>query len=182
MVTAPVNPPLASDRFSGTPPLTVERCSQEDRSLLLAWAHAHGLDSASALDVSQEVFVRLLAAPPTFPSRGAQIAWLRRVTSNLCIDILRSKCHSPLGTHLGAPAAPGSISEEEQRALRGAVGDLTEMQRLVLFAKAVEQATFASIAHDLEISVPTAKTHYRRAIESLRLHLRSASDQPEQQT
>lgn len=48
---------------------------------------------------------------------------------------------------------------------------LTEMQRLVLVAKAVEELTFAALADDLGISIPTAKTHYRRAIDAVRLRL-----------
>ncbi len=51
------------------------------------------------------------------------------------------------------------------------------MQRLVVIAKTVESLTFARIAADLEVSIPTAKTHYRRAIDTLRARLAGTPNQ-----
>jgi RNA polymerase sigma factor (sigma-70 family) len=78
--------------------------------------------------------------------------------------------------------APGSRLDQET--LRGdvatALDQLTEMQRGVLVAKVYDEMTFSQIADELGIGVPTAKTHYLRAIRATRDRLRprwSAEDE-----
>lgn len=146
---------------------------------MLAWARAHGLRPEACDDVAQEAFVRLLAANTQFPCRAAQVAWLRRVTSNLCVDTLRQARPLVLIDDRPSPALEAGISHEERRALADAIRQLPEMQRLVLVAKAVEEVTFALLAADLEISIPSAKTHYRRAVEALRQRLHSIAPSSE---
>lgn len=134
------------------------------RALVYRWACAHGLRHDAALDVTQETFARLLASPPRCPTEASQVAWLRRTASNLSIDTRRLSRPRPLAAepvHHDSPhAEPGRLAP--------AMRALTEPQRLVLLAKAVEGLTFAQIAAALEISIPTAKTHYARALRTLR--------------
>ncbi len=174
---APATPVIPAP---GTSPgaLSAERSALADRPLVLAWSRAHGLRPDSCADIAQEVFLRLVATRPSFPSRAAQVAWLRRVTSNLCVDALRVRKPLMLVDDRPGPASPDAITPDEQRALADAVRELTEMQRLVLIGKAVEEATFATLAADLDISIPTAKTHYRRAIDALRLRMHATPQEP----
>lgn len=161
-------------------PLPAAHSAERDRPLVLAWARAHGIQGDRCDDVAQEVFLRLIKSSAAFPCRAAQVAWLRRVTSNLCVDLLRQTQPLNASFERSAPGSSASITPEERRVLTTAIQSLTEMQRLVLVAKAVEEVTFASLADDLGISIPTAKTHYRRAIEALRVRLHEA-DPLEQQ-
>lgn len=134
------------------------------RALVYRWACAHGLRHDAALDVTQETFARLLAAAPRCPTEASQVAWLRRTASNLSIDTRRLSRTRPLAAepshHEPPQAEPGRLA----LAMRA----LTEPQRLVLVAKAVEGLTFAQVAAALEVSTPTAKTHYARALRTLR--------------
>lgn len=134
------------------------------RALVYRWACAHGLRHDGALDVTQETFARMLASSPRCPTEASQVAWLRRTASNLSIDTRRvsrprSLAVEPL--HRDAPyAEPGQLALSMRA--------LTEPQRLVLLAKAVEGLTFSQAAAALEIGIPTAKTHYARALRTLR--------------
>lgn len=134
------------------------------RALVYRWACAHGLRHDAALDVTQETFARMLAASPRCPTEASQVAWLRRTASNLSIDsrrLARPRPPAPEPLHRDAPPAePGRLAL--------AIRALTEPQRLVLLSKAVEGLTFAQAAASLEISTPTAKTHYARALRTLR--------------
>lgn len=134
------------------------------RALVYRWACAHGLRHDAALDVTQEAFARLLASAPRCPTEASQVAWLRRTSSNLSIDSRRLPRPCPLAQeplhHEPPHAEPGRLAP--------AMRALTEAQRLVLLAKAVEGLTFAQVAAALEISIPTAKTHYARALRTLR--------------
>ena len=138
-----------------------------------------------ALDVVQDVFLRWNAqcsgALPRQP-RG----WLRRVTLNRVIDVQRMR-KPAIDVEDGIEivtedSTPGSRLDQET--LRGdvatALDQLTEMQRGVLVAKVYDEMTFSQIADELGIGVPTAKTHYLRAIRATRDRLRprwSAEDE-----
>jgi len=49
-----------------------------------------------------------------------------------------------------------------------ALSELTDMQRDVLLAKVLEEAAFREIAAQLDIAIPTVKTHYLRALRQMR--------------
>jgi len=52
--------------------------------------------------------------------------------------------------------------------IAGALAVLTDAQRSVLIAKVYDGQTFAQIAADLGVAVPTVKTHYLRAVRAVR--------------
>ncbi len=128
-----------------------------------------------AQDAAQDVFLRWLAqsrrALPDHP-RG----WLRQVTVNRAIDLRRSR-------RLAEPAAEAparwttasGYDAAERQELRGdiaaALAELTEAQRGVLIAKVYDELTFAQIAAELDVAVPTVKTHYVRALAAVRNRL-----------
>lgn len=126
-----------------------------------------------ALDVVQDVFLRWNAqcsrALPRQP-RG----WLRRVTINRVVDV-RRKLKPDVNVEGGMEivtedSAPGSRLDQEtlREDVAAALDQLTEMQRGVLVAKVYDEMTFSQIADELGIGVPTAKTHYLRAIRATR--------------
>jgi len=143
------------------------------RALVYRWALAHGLRHDAALDVVQETFSRMLLARPQCPCEAAQVAWLRRTASNLAVDFRRSARSRERTLHdpeVGHSSAAPSIDEHRAR-LAAAMASLSELQRLVVLAKTVEGATFKQIGEDLDIAVPTAKTHFARALAALRLSM-----------
>jgi RNA polymerase sigma factor (sigma-70 family) len=62
--------------------------------------------------------------------------------------------------------------EAERREIASAVAaaldGITESQREVLVAKIYDGCTFAEIAEQLNLAVPTVKTHYLRALKAVR--------------
>lgn len=138
------------------------------RARVYRWAGAHGLNHDGCLDVVQETFARLLRSAPAFVNEAAQLAWLRRVAVNLAVDSARAR-RGHAGLRLvHHPDSGPALGEEARAALREAMTGLSEMQRLVLVMKTVDAASFAEIARELEIGIPTAKTHYLRALEAIR--------------
>lgn len=130
-----------------------------------------------ALDVVQDVFLRWNAqCARTLPRQPR--GWLRRVTLNRVIDVQRQRKPTVAVEHgievATEDSTPGSRLDQET--LRGdvaaALDHLTEMQRGVLVAKVYDEMTFSQIADELGIGVPTAKTHYLRAIRATRDRLR----------
>lgn len=118
----------------------------------------------------QEAFARMIASRPLCPGEGSQLAWLRRTASNLSIDTHRSpRSHvRRLPEGIVRAPVPDAMEDTHRARLRAAVASLSELQRLVLLAKVIDGMTFVQIAADLGVAPATAKTHYARAISSLR--------------
>ncbi|MCH7526987.1 MAG: RNA polymerase sigma factor [Planctomycetes bacterium] len=147
-----------------------------------AWAYRILGRHHDALDVVQDVFVKWVRQyrdrPPEQP-RG----WLRRVTVNRAVDVHRRRRLAPQSVGETGEAMSAEITEEtlgagiDRATLRDdiatALAGLTELQRGVLVAKVYDELTFAQVATELGLAVPTIKTHYLRAVRAVRDQLRS---------
>ncbi|MFH1998485.1 MAG: RNA polymerase sigma factor [Planctomycetota bacterium] len=137
-----------------------------------AWAFRVLGSHHDALDMVQDVFLRwLLQARKSLPEHPR--AWLRRTTVNRAIDAVRFRkrgFETALLSDVPAPDPEKGAAEvrEISEHVASALGRLTEMQRSVLIAKEYDGRTFAKIAQEMKIAVPTAKTHYLRALRSMR--------------
>lgn len=144
---------------------------------IYAWAYRLLGRHHDALDVMQDVFIKWITqCKQDEPQRPA--GWLRRVTLNRAVDVARKR-REPVDIERVKQNLPGSDAELDGGDLEilrsdvtGALRRLPEMQRTVLVAKVYDEMTFAEIAEELDISVSTAKTHYVRAVGSLRDRLR----------
>ena len=142
------------------------------RNEVYTWAYRLLGRHHDALDVAQDVFLRWVNQCASSPPRNPR-AWLRRVTIHRAIDFRRSNAsrriremRSPAST---VHADESTVARDELRSdLADAVAALSEMQQSVLFAKVYDGLTFARIAAELEIALPTVKTHYLRAVCALR--------------
>ena len=139
-----------------------------------------------ALDVVQDVFVKWAQQcadqEPQQP-RG----WLRRVTVNRAIDLVRGRRQGTVESgdafvdQTCSNEAPGhSIDHAILRDdIARALDRLTDSQRSVLVAKVYDEMTFARIAEELNLAVSTVKTHYLRALDGVRDRLRPRWDDRE---
>lgn len=153
-----------------TPADTFEQHARD----IYEWAYRLLGRHHDALDVVQDVFVtwsqQCGRQAPASP-RG----WLRRVTVNRAVDTFRRQREhaTPADSLLRLiPATDDVTGVADDRELRAdiaaALDGLTEHQRAVLVAKVYDGLTFAEIAAELELAVPTCKTHYLRALRAVR--------------
>ena len=142
------------------------------RNEVYTWAYRLLGRHHDALDVAQDVFLRWVDQCASAPPRNPR-AWLRKVTIHRAIDFRRSNA-SRRTRETRSPASPVHVDEstvardELRNDIANAMEALSEMQQSVLFAKVYDGLTFARIAAELEIAVPTVKTHYLRAVCALR--------------
>ncbi|MHC4948109.1 MAG: RNA polymerase sigma factor [Planctomycetota bacterium] len=124
-----------------------------------------------ALDAAQDVFLQFCRRPADDPPRHPR-AWLRRVTVNRSIDLLRRRRDSAAAPANVAATPPATAGRDDLRAAVGrALARLTDAQRDVVIAKVHDDLTFAEIAAEQGLAVPTVKTHYLRALRTLRAAL-----------
>jgi len=123
-----------------------------------------------ALDVVQDVFLKWNSQCSKEAPQQPR-SWLRRVTLNRSIDLMRerrgqSEPEAALAASAAAlPRLLGVEQDELRSDVSAALEALTDVQRSVLIAKVYDGLTFAEIAAELNIALSTAKTHYVRAIK-----------------
>jgi RNA polymerase sigma-70 factor, ECF subfamily len=126
---------------------------------------------ALAEEIAQEVFLELHRNLRKIESQAHLVSWLRRSTTNRCIDATRRsafRAEVPMPA-LFSPAVAGSVSDtllHEQ--LRKHVTALPEWQRAVVILRYQEDLDLDEIADLLKIPLNTVKSRLHRAIESLR--------------
>ena len=153
-----------------------------DRSVMTRvyqWAYRFLQNHDDALDATQDVLIKWLGGG----HRGVEnrTAWLRRTTVNRCIDLIRTRRirarYTPAELSVTTPIEHAAHTELQARIMAG-IAELSDQQRAVLVAKVYDQETFASISAAMRISVSSAKTHYLRALRTLRELLRDYEPRP----
>ena len=121
-------------------------------------------------DVFQDVFLKYALSSDTFQSKEHEKAWLIRVCLNQCKDVFKSffrKNSCPL-----EEALPVLADVQNQNLdLLGAIADLPEKYRVVIYLFYYEGYTALEIAHMLHKKENTIYTHLARARQSLKERL-----------
>lgn len=150
---------------------------EEYAGQVYAWAYRLLQNHHDTMDVSQEVSIKWLQAKDQGQRLSNPVAWLRRVTINLAIDAIRVRTRKKQQAQVNQLEASTSshvaelVTQETARQIATALEFLTEQQRSVVVAKVYDGYTFAQIARQMELAVPTVKTHYLRALRKLRIKL-----------
>ncbi len=148
------------------------------RAQVYAWAFRLLGNHHDAMDVTQDIMVVWLGVDRS--RIECERAWLRRTTTNRCIDLMRKRRPSAAGEapHQCENAAdpPALDRTELAQAVAKSLEMLTEQQRCAVIAKVYDRETFAKIAESMGISLSTAKTHYLRGLQALRSKLASFRD------
>jgi RNA polymerase sigma-70 factor (ECF subfamily) len=124
----------------------------------------------SGADAVQDAFARALRHAGGYRSAGSLEAWLWRIVINSAHD-RRTRQHELLSEQ--SLAAVEGVGEDD--AVRRAVAQLPERQRLVLFLRYFADLDYASIAHVLGISRGTVSATLHKAHAALRTQLEQVS-------
>ena len=128
-----------------------------------------------ALDVTQEVLLRLHRALPSLPSGVNLEAWLYRVTANLSVNTARDSARRRGRHEEAARLKPVSVDPPADSAFGEAVGaairGLPAQQRGVVALRLVEQRTFREIAEIFGVTEGTVKVQFTRGMKRLRERL-----------
>ncbi len=129
------------------------------------------LDRAAAEDLAQEVFLQLHRSLGDIQSCAHLNAWLRRVTANRAIDVLRAK-HTT--ADLSIDSALEVANEETavdpllRKHLTSLLAELSSQARAVLLLRYQEDLDPLDIAKTLDMPVNTVKSHLKRSLAMLR--------------
>ncbi|HUL73001.1 MAG TPA: sigma-70 family RNA polymerase sigma factor [Vicinamibacterales bacterium] len=148
-------------------------------------------DPQEALDVSQEVFLRVFRTLSQFRGQSTLRTWIYRIVVNQASNRQRwwrrrrraqqvalddhTAAHGELAEGR-AFAQPDSVLQQQEAARRvwGALDALPFDQRAVVVLREIDGLSYEEIAVSLGVAVGTVKSRLARARESLRLALRPA--------
>lgn len=136
-------------------------------------------DRHRAEEIVQEAFVKLWNNPP---DAGPVVypAWLRRVVTNLSINMLQRTKRPGALPEVTSDRALCSDDEtgheadvrEDCRRVRAAIEKLDEAKRAILYLRAYEQLSYEQIAEHLGVPVGTVMSRLNRARAALTEQLR----------
>lgn len=133
-------------------------------------------DRATAEEVTQEVFLKVLGRANQYDGRASVASWLFAIAANACRDRRRRDRRAPV-VPLEAvfdPPAKGEgieirlLDRERRDAVREALAGLSEEQREALVLARYHGMPYAEVAQTLGISVGAVKTRIFRAVETLK--------------
>ncbi len=121
---------------------------------------------ADAEDATQDVLLLAWQGLPRFRRESSFPTWLYRLTTNRCLNVLRSR--HPSETLAEELAGNRMTDLEVEHALRlevvkAAVARLTAEQRAPFVLREFEGLSYAEIAEVLETTVPAIKSRLHRA-------------------
>lgn len=138
-------------------------------------------DRDHAEDLMQEVFLRAWRRANRFSdSRGTLISWLLSITHNMAIDEIRKKQRRPQKAEslepellMGSlrdtdePVESQALASANGDAIRAALNEIPENQRLVLELGYFRGMTQREISDKLDVPLGTVKTRMRLALKKL---------------
>jgi len=137
-----------------------------------------------AEEVRQEVFLKLWMLGTELTTIDNVEAFLRTLTRNRCLNVLRrivleNKSDRELSknyvdTH--NETEESILLNDMRNLLNAAIDLLPEQQRQVYLLCQSEGLKYEEIAIRLNISINTVKTHMKRALASLRIHVSTHTD------
>jgi RNA polymerase sigma-70 factor (ECF subfamily) len=134
-------------------------------------------DEPSAEDAVQETFLRAYRALGRFDDRAQLGTWLYRIAANTAIEILRKhqrrRFREERGEDVPLPSSdPGpdrrALSQEVERAVRGALAELSPMERAAFVLRHFEGRSIAEICGVLGLGESAGKQAVFRAVKKLR--------------
>lgn len=146
-------------------------------------------DTQEALDLSQEVFLRVFRTLPTFRGHSALRTWIYRITVNQAKNRLRwwrrrhraqqvslddhVRDHGELPSD-AVGSAPDRVLRQKEIGdrLRTALDRLPFDQKTAIVLREIDGLSYEEVAFSLGVAVGTIKSRLARARESLRAQLR----------
>lgn len=155
----------------------------KDRVYSIAAYFFHG-DRAAASDVTQQVFLKLLANIGQFRGESEFATWLYRLVVNACLDEARSRKPHVVGREPAGPdAVDGAHSPESGYAqaqiavsVRAAVASLPPKFRIAVLLRYFDDLSYEEMAKSLRCSMGTVASRLSRGHKMLAERLKGVAE------
>ena len=153
---------------------------------LLNFIYRYCQDRRVAEELSQEVFLRVYKTVLSYRPEARFSTWLYRIATNICLNEIRTgkyrheleiidrqggeegKLFEVVDRHSIAKTDDKILEEEKQQAVRDAIAELPEKQRVALILSTYEQLSYKEIGKRLSCSEGAVKSIIHRAKIAIR--------------
>jgi len=156
--------------WAENPGLAMDMVVRKYRDRLFYHACYITKDAQEAYDVVQEVFIRAMRERRFFDVEFRQKAWLFRVTSNLCFNLIRDRRRRgvilesvPQKEKHEADQLDMVFRGERRREVLAAIDLMTEDHKEILLLRYYNDMSYAEIAEVLEVALGTVMSRLSRA-------------------
>ncbi|QQR91928.1 MAG: sigma-70 family RNA polymerase sigma factor [Myxococcales bacterium] len=157
---------------------------------IFAFIYRFTQNAAHSEELLQEVFMKVIAAAPTYKAKASFKTWLYTIARRSCIDHARKAKHRRTQAfvetvHEDPQASPdtGLRQKNLQQGIADALAKLSTEQREVFLLREYSGLSFKEIATTIGCSEGTVKSRMRYALLSLRqslLNFRQSSYPPKE--
>ena len=174
--------------LDGTHPETIEACRRGEpeafealfqtyRDRVYSIALRYTADPSAALDIAQDVFLKLYSSIAAFRGDSTFETWLYRMVVNRCLDHRRGLLRrTPIVATLvdaGESVLNSLLRAETARGIEQAVAKLPREQRIAVVLRYTEGRSYEEIADILGCSRGTVASRLSRAHRALERRLNS---------
>jgi RNA polymerase sigma-70 factor (ECF subfamily) len=127
-------------------------------------------ESEAGKDVMQEVFLRALGASAEFPQVTSPLAWLYRITTNVCLNRLRdaNRHRAILGQFVSPEEPTGTPLGDEALTLSALLFDVPQNLQQIAIHYFVDEMSQQEISDLLEVPRRTISYRLERFLEAAR--------------
>jgi RNA polymerase sigma-70 factor (ECF subfamily) len=144
-----------------------------------------------AEELAQDIFIRVHDAAPKYHAQAKFTTWLYRIATNVCLNEIRRPryraSHETLDRSRGEEPERKPLELEDRRAvgpdihlerravsraLKQALAQLPEKQRLAFVLNKYQELSYAEVAEVLKVSEKAVKSLIHRAKESMAVSLK----------
>jgi len=126
-----------------------------------------GGDAGRAEEVTQDVFLKLWRALPSYDGRAALSTWLYTIARNTCLTAVRAESYRRT-TPLDAGNEPAFwTATPDAIAVRQCLATLPEIQQQVVTLFYLQERSIKDVAAMLDLAEGTVKSHLHRARRAL---------------
>jgi len=145
---------------------------REHGQALFGFARRLGLDDGEAMDVVQDMFLRLLRQLATGRPMSNTRGWAYQTTYRRAMDHHRARRrHLAVVERLQGPAQAPGVPTDDRIAVWSAVDGLPERQRAVIYLRYRADLPFEEIGTILGVTASAARSHAAQAMATLRREL-----------
>jgi RNA polymerase sigma-70 factor (ECF subfamily) len=124
-------------------------------------------DHGRAQEATQDIFLKLWRALPSYDGRAALSTWLYTIARNTCLTTVRAETYRRPSGDIRTFEPHAQPIRPENIALQNAIDRLPEVQRTILTLFYFEDRNIAEVASLLGMPEGTIKSHLHRARRAL---------------
>ncbi|MBM7578543.1 sigma-70 family RNA polymerase sigma factor [Jeotgalibacillus terrae] len=145
---------------------------------IFAFVYKQVMDEQEALDLTQEVCIRMLQSIENYDAGKASFrTWLYRIATNHCIDYFRSKSYKTESridyiedqdVESTENVLEGVLKKEQMEGLQAVLARFDQDTQFIVRYKLFLEQSFREIAVSLNVPESSVKTKYYKAIRTIR--------------